>query len=236
MTLVTVPVPLYHGTSSLFLESILGLGLGAKNPLVDLRVSEFVDELAPLVQEHLRGTEIYENRCSVWEMMVAQSSGHMNFQHGDTYLTPSIDTAVRYATSKRYGSELLSYAVDFLQLLVLKDLDEVQRGLYQRYPEIFALLEVSPAPLVFEVGGLVAADLKDERGGLPDGNLQFLGETAANSPDLASVLLQQVNFRLTRAVHRQDLRCWFVSITEVQFPTPKYSLYALSTGSAAAVA
>lgn len=229
MTPVTVPLPLYHGTSSLFLESILGLGLGAKNPLADIRVSEFVDELAPLVREHLCGAEIYKNRCSTWEMMIAQSSSHLNFQHGDTYLSPSIDTAVRYATHKRYGSELLSYAVDFLQLLVLKDLDEVQRDLYQRYPEIFALLEVSPAPIVFEVGGLVAADLKNEHGGPADSNLQFVHETIANTPDIACILLQQMNFRLTRAVHRQDLRCWFVSITKAQFPTPEYSLYALST-------
>ena len=161
--------------------------------------------------------------------MIAQTAGRMNFQHGETYLSPSIQTAVRYATSKRYGSELLTYALEFLQLLLFKDLGRVQGDLYRKYPEIFTLVEVSPAPLVFEVIGLTAADLLAEDGGTPDRNLQYLIETIEENITHVDVLLQQVNFRLRLPAGNLRLRCWFVCITEAQFPTQKYELCPMET-------
>jgi len=48
-----LPIPLYHGTSSLFLESIISLGLGGCNPIAEWKVLEFAQVIYPLVEEHL---------------------------------------------------------------------------------------------------------------------------------------------------------------------------------------
>ncbi len=58
----------------------------------------------------------------------------------DTYLSPSSATAVRYAVNKRFGSELLSYTLDFLDELVRRKVPGIVDGLYQRYPHIYDLL------------------------------------------------------------------------------------------------
>ena len=43
---------------------------------------------------HLSSTDTYKYRSASWSRMVHQRSEVMNFQHGQTYLTPSISTAV----------------------------------------------------------------------------------------------------------------------------------------------
>jgi len=108
------PIPLYHGTSTLFLKDILELGLGGKNPLKEWRVLEFAEKIWPLVENSLADDVQLAQKIQTFGKMVEQTSGEMNFQHGDTYLTPEASTAMRYAINKRYGSELLTYTLDFL--------------------------------------------------------------------------------------------------------------------------
>ncbi len=68
------PLPLYHGTSTLFLPDILRLGLGGMDPLVDLSVHRFVRELDPLIQAHLTQSGAYAHRHRTWARMVSQTS------------------------------------------------------------------------------------------------------------------------------------------------------------------
>lgn len=75
----------------------------------------------------------------------------MNFQHGDTYLSPAPITAIRYAADNRYGSELLTYTLDLLNELVHLKIAGVCDKLYRAYPHIFEKLDVSPAPLLIRV-------------------------------------------------------------------------------------
>jgi hypothetical protein len=137
-----VPVPLYHGTSSLFLEEIRQFGLGGRDPLVDLKMPEFVQELWPLVQANLGSTAIFRARSGLFSRMVEQRAGNWNFQRGQTYVSPSRETAVIYAANNRYGSELLTYTLDFLQALVDRDVPGAQDSLARKYPRLFGLLNV----------------------------------------------------------------------------------------------
>src|SRR5438445_10259867 len=91
--------------------------------------------------------------------MVEQKSAGMNFQHGDTYLSPASSTAVRYAVNKRFSSELLSYTLDFLDELLRRKVPGVASDLYQRYPRIFDLLTIFAAPLLIEVSAVPTTDL-----------------------------------------------------------------------------
>ena len=52
-----------------------------------------------LSEKYLKDTELYEVSYGSFELMIKQNTGtalSMNFKHGDTYVTPSQKTAVRY--------------------------------------------------------------------------------------------------------------------------------------------
>jgi len=131
-----LPIPLFHGTSSLFLDDIIRLGLGGLNPVIEWRILEFAQTIFPLVEQHLSQEERLIVKVGEFKLMVEQRSVAMNFQHGDTYLSPSSATAVRYAVNKRVSSELLSYTLDFLQELLRRKVSGLAKDLYRRYPRI----------------------------------------------------------------------------------------------------
>lgn len=83
----TLELSLYHGTSTIFLDGIIKYGLGGMNPISEWKVLELAKEINPLVQQHF--TEQHKMDTDVFQRMVDQSCGYMNFQHGDAYLTPS---------------------------------------------------------------------------------------------------------------------------------------------------
>jgi hypothetical protein len=160
--------------------------------------------------------------------MVEQRSAATNFQHGDTYLSPAESTAVRYAVHERLGSELFSYAVDFLDELLLRKVPGVEDNLYRRYRRIFGLLNVSVAPLLIEVPSLPLAALSAEGGGDPGLLVEQVRRTIQDHAEFGTALLQQTNFRLRRPVPVAALKLWLMSITDPHPYDPGYKLYEVS--------
>ena len=119
--------------------------------------------------------------------MVGQRSGHTNLQHGDTYLSPARSTAIRYAVNKRYGSELLSYTLDFLQELLRRKIPGVADDLFHDYPEMFNLLDVSCAPLLIGVQGAVVDELVAEKGGDAAPVFNHVLATIRENPDRVEI-------------------------------------------------
>jgi hypothetical protein len=152
--LPTLPIPLYHGTSTLFLRSIIKSGLGGADPIADWSVLEFARLIYPLVEQHLSAQADFMLKVQSFKFMVEQKSAGMNFQHGETYLSPSLSTAVRYAANKRLGSEFLTYTLDFLTELIRLKVAGVTDRLHQAYPQIFEKLDISPAPLLVQAENL----------------------------------------------------------------------------------
>ena len=116
---MVIPVPLYHGTSSTFLSSILRSGLGAANPLTGLRALEFLSTIVDVGGDGLwAGSTIAGEEMDIRRMVEQKvTGGGFNYRHGSTYLTPSRFTAVSYARSNRYGSEILSNALVMFERL-----------------------------------------------------------------------------------------------------------------------
>lgn len=222
-----VKVPLYHGTSTLFLEDIMTFGLGGKNPIADLGLINLVTDILPLIDRHLSDTKIFQSRARSFAIMAEQRSHSrgMNFQHGQTYLSPSRDTAVRYATNKRYGSELLTYTLDFLQALIDRDVPGVCDDLYRKYSGLFNLLDVSAAPILFRVDDVSIDALCDEYGNDPGANLSRIAEATSNHPEVFELLLQQTNFRLLKPVLPEKLNAWLVHVRNWNGGIPDYSLF-----------
>jgi hypothetical protein len=107
-------VPLFHGTSTLFQSSILETGLGGRNVIEDLGLRAIVHELLTYDEDLAtipNWTFERQFLLKVAEDPSCQNPvGHtgFNFRYGGTYVTPSKQTAARYALSSDCGSEALA--------------------------------------------------------------------------------------------------------------------------------
>ena len=221
-------IPLYHGTSTIFVDGIIETGLGGKNQLAEWRAFELAAILHPLVRDILSADPDWMVRAQEFVWMVEQRSGCLNFQHGDTYLSPFSGTAIRYASNKRYGSELLTYILDFLQELLRRKVPGIADDLYRKFPQIFNLLDVSCAPLLVKVEDVTVDELMAESGEDAAQTFDHVLITLCEQPDLAMILLQQSNFRLQKPIPVSRLTISLVNVTEWHPAFPKYSLHMLS--------
>ena len=217
-------VPLFHGTSTLFLDEIIEHGLGGWNPIREWRVLEFAREIRPLVAAHIATEHEWMVKAHAFGLMADQVNSGLNYQHGDTYLSPSRSQAIGYTISKGWGSELLSYSLDFLGELVRRKVPGVCDELFRRWPQIFRLLDVKAAPLLVEIRDLAEDDLAMERGGSADGALERIAllyrETALPRNNVCGPC-----FRLRSIVPAIRLKFWLVNVRDSERLDPQYSLY-----------
>ncbi|QIZ08452.1 hypothetical protein HFZ78_18485 [Priestia megaterium] len=107
--------PLYHGTSTLFLDDILTKGLGAENPIKKHNIMETLEKLVKKgyeYNEYLPKSNWSPN-SEHWLLKknnMIVNNEIANHRYGGVYLTPSKFTAVRY-TRNKYGSELISNTI-----------------------------------------------------------------------------------------------------------------------------
>lgn len=144
---------LFHGTSSIFLPGILEKGLGGSNPLLDLDIYNLSLELLPFVEALVERDPSRAGMANTFKFMALQKSEGLNFQHGDTYLTACERKAVSHAAAKEYGSEIVTYALRFLRVLSDNNVEGINNTLYQKYPQVFQLMDVSPTPLLISIEG-----------------------------------------------------------------------------------
>jgi hypothetical protein len=224
-------VDLYHGTSTLFLDSILQNGLAGINPVTEWQLLELSQEVYALSEAHLQKTPLFQKSSSSFQRMTEQAnSGRMNFQHGDTYLSASKRTAVNYALGKRYGSELLTYTVDFWQELIRHNISAASEELRRKYPRVYGLFKLVPSPLLIKVSGLDSSMLVDEHGNSPDNNLARIIDVAESfSSDFQDTALGQINFRLKVPVQTDRLTCWLINVQKWNPYFPEFNLYELAS-------
>jgi hypothetical protein len=91
-------LPLYHGTSSLWLDSILTHGLGGAMPPLEHARTLLID---------LYNQTPEEQRDYGTSLMLEQKQEHTNWQHGQVYFSLGFQDAANYALNP-LGSELLT--------------------------------------------------------------------------------------------------------------------------------
>ena len=217
--------PLYHGTSTLFLDGIVSFGLGGINPIQEYLVLEAATKVRELAEKNLVDWLPYQNRKWSFTNMLEQSTGGWNWQHGDTYLSPAIDTAVRYAIDKRYGSELLTYTLDFIQELIRREVSEVTTGLFQKYPDLFGWLDACPSPLLVVAKDTPIDSLITEGGEAPEAQLNQLQALLSDGSAMFQVDSQQANFRLTTPLPTAQLEFYLINIQEWRPHDSRFNLY-----------
>jgi len=104
-------VPFYHGTSSLFIDSIWDAGLGGRNPVKVNRWAECFGDLFKLADQKFsdqsRWQEGRVKLLPIVEQGLSRDNLRFNFSHGETYISPSSVMARQYAFPA--GCEILDY-------------------------------------------------------------------------------------------------------------------------------
>jgi hypothetical protein len=218
--------PLYHGTSTIFLESIKKHGLGGRDPIKEWRVLECARLLLPIAEAHAEHSEVITNHIGTARKMVSQVNDGMNFQHGQVYLSPAELTAVHYATSKKKGSELISRVVLFIEELTRLKVKAVTLDIYTEFPRLVELQDIDSAPILIEVNQVKKDSLLSEEGTLPDENIEFIRTVKTKFPDSWKSICQQSNFRLITPVAAKDLSVNLISVRSRGFEgrNPDYGL------------
>lgn len=218
-------IDLYHGTSTLFLESILQHGLGGVNPIKEWKILELAEEVYSLCKIHLKDSTDFIIASPTFERMIKQdNSGTFNFQHGETYISPSRSSALRYSISNEYGSELVSYTIKFLRKLVDLKIEYAINDLQKKYRKGFLLIASRPSPLLIKIKDISASSLLSEHGASPFKHFEQISE-ALQIQSMFDVATQQLNFRLSEVVSIEKLSVELIHVSNNIPFDPKYTLH-----------
>jgi hypothetical protein len=189
-------IPLYHGTSDLFYESIRQFGLGGRNLIAEFQVIDLLRDLFTICRTSLPNEEQWLVKMQVAEWIAQQcvSRGGLNFRHGSTYLTPSSYTAANYATSSEYGSEALEQFMLLWNRLQENGI-ELQQQISDGARPIINFALKPKMPILIKVDGIPARALAAENGHNTASVFQWL-ESIMNDPISFPVLCQQANFEV----------------------------------------
>ena len=124
-------IPLYHGTTGLFINSIEQHGLGSLDPLIALEAKDFMRDLFQFAEENCEHDQAWLNIRQRITPFVRQTKveGLANFRHGGTYLAAFPEVATKYATENPSGSEYLTYLHILVRYLAAKGI----RGFSDRF-------------------------------------------------------------------------------------------------------
>jgi len=217
-------VPLYHGTSEIFLDSIRESGLGAKNPHVYLGTLELLQEIVDCGATHLSKDPKWTEKSTMVDAVLQQRSFDrgFNFRHGSAYVTSSRTTAVCYSLSNAHGSELLSITLDLLR--VVMDVDpNLAHDISRRHSEASALLPMVDRYLLIEVVGVRLYQLQSGRGAYTASVLMLVERTV----DYSEVMWQQLNFELRAPVAGGSLNAYRIRRVGGDLISPLYDLEVL---------
>lgn len=203
-------VPLFHGTSSHFYNSIATYGLGGRDILSDLGVRN----VAKLLIELCPG----DGKIPAWESeihflkriaappveQISHPHATMSFRYGGVCVSPSRTTAAGY--SSECGSEALRTIVELLDKV-----DSVRPDLTvnDAFSGIRAFARQPGEPIVIEAPDVQVSNLRAENGGNAQSILDFILDTPRDDlddPEFFDLWLGQSNFELSEPIPSKQLR------------------------------
>jgi len=197
-------VPLFHGTSTLFTHSIRETGLGGRRLLDDIGLGKTALEL-------LRYEKQLE-KVTNWDfekpllMRVADSSQNpvgSFLRYGATYMTPSRQTAARYALLNDCGSEALASTLKILNAVVAQ-LPALPAQ--EPFSTVLNFASQPKSPVFIEAHDVQVDWLRSERGE-PCGHVLEMLQNISDDhdDDLFDTFTQQTNFELIHPVPPSQL-------------------------------
>lgn len=161
----------YHGTSSLFLNSILNEGLGTVNPNIKHRNLDLLKFLYKLCEQHILGYEKYSPliRDTTLAMvkqtsLIIQIDGEkraLNFKHEGVYVSLSEIRAVIHTVKNTLGSEILQRCLLLYNFLVENSINlEIPKEL--NYYNIETLASQKLSPILLKITSIPDSNLVQE--------------------------------------------------------------------------
>ena len=195
-----IEFPLYHGTSSIFLDSILKKGLGGENIGETYQTQEMFTQIVKIFQSKYSDKEWWLSHSYIVEKMVSNevTNGNFNFRFGGIYLTPCLQTAIRYANSNKYGSELISYFIQSYDELFKYDPKEAEQIFPLNHP-LRQVISANATPVVFEVDNVLKENLTTEQGKPIEEQLELMSTCPKE-------LWQQLNFESNCVISPSHLK------------------------------
>jgi hypothetical protein len=208
----------YHGTSSIFLDSIIEFGLGGINPNIKYKNLDLLRFLANECEKKIATKPEYAiGRHAVLGMANQQNielkipGGGIfiaNYKHDKTYVSITKERALIYACDNKYGSEILEYCIILYKLLKENDksftlpqklnLFNIEKYIDQKHkPILIEITEVDESELETEFGENGAEYLFNLRKILPKMNrIEF------------NTHLAYSNFRLLKPIKTERLKIY----------------------------
>ena len=191
---------LYHGTSSLFLDSITEFGLGGQNVCEKYRIIEMFTQVVDVFKKKDMNSDWWAMEGFICEKMIGGevTNGGFNFRYGGVYLTPSLETAQRYSQSNKYGSELVSYFIRSYEELY-KHAPSLAYQIFPLNHPLRELIASGSQPVVLEINGLNKNDLTTEQGEPIDAQLKLMNE-------MPKAIWQQFNFECLNTIPSKNIK------------------------------
>jgi hypothetical protein len=205
----------WHGTSTIFLDSIRQSGLGRINPSTDLKLLDVLrflyDEVSLLDIAH---PVLEINRASIKAAIEQRDLNYhglvLNYQHQGVYIAASPIRAAYYACLNKVGSEILEKCLILLSVLIDANLEpEIPADL--NIFDVRQYLSIPAKPIMIEIIEVSDTDLITEDGRDATDSLRELRNDFNNLPVAQQFeKLQFCNFRLLKPVPVNALRFYEV--------------------------
>ena len=203
-------VPLFHGTSSHFYDSIVTYGLGGRDILSDLGVrnaAKLLIELCPgdgSIPDWESEIHFLRRIAPTPAEQISYPQATMSFRYGGVCVSPSRTTAAGY--SSKCGSEALRTIVE-----LLNKVDSLRPDLTLDYAfkRIRGFARQSGEPIVIEAREVEVCNLRAENGGSAESILDFIRDTPRedlDDPEFYDLWLGQSNFELSEPIPSGQLR------------------------------
>jgi hypothetical protein len=202
-------VPLFHGTSTLFTTSIRETGLGGRRLLDDIGLGKTARALLGY-EEQLENVTNWEFEKPLLLRIADASQNPVGsfLRYSCTYMTPSRQTAARYALLNNCGSEVLASTLKILKALLAQLPDLASQ---EPFSTVLDFAGQPKSPVVVEANDVEVDCLLTERGQSCEQVLEALQDALDDLDrdhdyDLFDTWVQQMNFELARPVPPSQLR------------------------------
>ena len=197
-------IPLYHGTSTIFEDSIRQYGLGGlrSERLYSLDSFKFLKDFFEGSNNEWWIDKDYRSTVDfILEDRVLRTA---SYRYGGVYLSPSIISATKYAQN-RYGSEYLSILLEGV-IEIEKIAPQIAKAFLADNAELEQLLTQTGKPLVVKANNLQINQLRAENGDDANKTLSKMINIAEAVPSApVEVLWQQSNFECVEVIPANNL-------------------------------
>ena len=201
-----VLIPLYHGTSELFLPSIRSTGLGSRNINEEYRLIEMLQAIVEIAPDLIE-----EPDFALWALAIRYTLNpdltipSFNYRYGSTYLSASAFTATNYAMMNIGGSELLSTVLNCLKELTAHDSNRAD-DVAKRFPAVADLVDRQFDPVLIEVKNVPVQMLGAEHRDKSARDVLREIQKIIDDGVVVDGFLQQENFQLLGGLSEEHLK------------------------------